>query len=110
MIVATLGVDPHQLFFAASGATLGAGIPSKLGRIRAVSVFAAVVLLSAMFGTAVAELYWPESESAAKASAGLFGLFFHPFVAGIVQGIPDMVKAVIARISGGANSGAGDQQ
>jgi hypothetical protein len=114
MIVAAIGLDPHQLFFAAAGAAVGAGVPKKLGRVRTIFTFVCVVILSAAFGTALAEHAWSGSESMAKAASGFFGLLFHPLLAAAVSGAPDMIKAITEavklRISGGRNNDNGGMQ
>jgi hypothetical protein len=107
MVLATLGVEPHSLLYGAVGATVGVGMAAQMGRVKSVFVFLAVVMLSASFGTAIAAHAWPESSVARNAMSGALGLFFHPLLAGIVSGIPQLVTAVIGRIGNKPN---GDQQ
>lgn len=95
--VAMLGVHPQLLVFAACGAFIGLSFAPAAGRLRAIGVFAAVVLLSAAFGHAGAEWLNLTGAGAPRALAGVIGLVFHPIVGAVVNLAPEVLRSWLLR-------------
>lgn len=105
-----LGVHPQPLFWALVGATLGLSLAPQADRLRAVAVFACVVLSSALLGTWAARTYWDGSLLAADGAAWLLAVAFHPLLIAFLNAVPTLFSTVVGgwlkRFSpGGGGSG-----
>jgi len=102
LVLTTLGVEPQALLWGGIGASIGITVAPQTGRVRAVLTFAAVVLLSALFGTYLAYAHLAGSAVARNACAGALGALFHPLFTAAVAGVPSLVSRLTARFGGPA--------
>lgn len=104
VFVAAIGVDPQQLVWGGIGSIIGAGMAGEMGRWRAIAVFVAVVLLSALLGTAAAVHWFGGAVLWRNVCSAVCALFFHPLIAAVVGLLPKVLEAALARVAvqGGA--------
>ena len=95
--LAPLGVTAPLLWWALCGAMVGAGFAPTVGRWRAMSIFPAVVMLSAkggvLAGAALGAVGALQGEPLAQALAGLIGIGFHPITTTGVRLLPAVASA-----------------
>lgn len=108
MVLNTLGVHPQALLWALIGATLGMSLAPQASRLRAVAVFACVVLSSALLGTWVARTYADASLMAADVVALLMAIAFHPLLIAFLNGAPALLSGWIKRFSAGGGATGGE--
>jgi hypothetical protein len=99
MVLNTLGVHPQALLWALIGATLGMSLAPQASRMRAVAVFACVVLSSALLGTWVARTYADGSLIASDVVALLLAIAFHPLLIAFLNGAPAFLAGWLKRFS-----------
>jgi hypothetical protein len=102
MILATLGVEPQALLWGAVGASIGLTVAPASGRVRAVLMFCAVVMMSALAGTYFAEHHMAGSIVARNAAAAATAALFHPLFTAAVAGLPALVARLTDRLGGPA--------
>lgn len=107
LLLTALGVHPQPLFWALVGATLGMSLATQASRLRAVLVFACVVLASALLGTWVARSYFDGSLVAADGAALLLAVAFHPLLIAFTSAAPALVSGWIGRFAPGGANGSG---
>jgi len=100
LVLTTLGVEPQALLWGGIGASIGVTVAPQAGRVRAVLTFAAVVLLSALFGTYLAHEHLAGSTVARNACSAALGCLFHPLFSAAVAGLPTLVAKITDRIGG----------
>lgn len=94
---AAIGVTWEAVFWASLGAFFGGGLGPRTGRWRAIAGFPLSVLLAAKAGVMWAAwqgagLDGIETARAAEAASAVFGICFHPLVAGLVRLVPALMK------------------
>jgi hypothetical protein len=100
LILTTLGVEPQTLLWAGIGASVGVTAAPQASRARAVFTFAAVVLLSALFGTYIAHEHLAGSALARNFCSAVIGGLFHPLFSAAIAGVPSLVTKLTDLIGG----------
>lgn len=98
LIMAAIGVEPQPIFWALIGATLGLSLAGDSGRLRAIAVFACVVLSSALVGTLMAEAYFADGKGWRNAISLVIAALFHPLFSAFVAAVPGLIQAGLRRI------------
>lgn len=98
LILSATGLDPHVFLYAAAGAYVGALRAPPLGLARAVGVWVAVVLVSAVLGVAIAGAFgWNKSLQHGAVAAGI-ALVFHPTLTVVIDRVPIIFDAILERV------------
>ena len=100
MILATLGVEAQSLMWGAVGASIGLTVAPPASRWRAMLSFVAVVMLSALAGTYIAEHHGAGSAVVRNAAAAAVAALFHPLFQAAVAGVPQLIAMITARLGG----------
>lgn len=98
LILSVTGVDPHVFLYAAAGAYIGALRAPPLGLVRAIGVWVAVVLLSAVLGVALADAAGLGKPLQHGAAASAIALVFHPALSAVVDRVPRIFDAILDRL------------
>lgn len=96
-LLASLGIEPAPLFWALVGASLGMTFAAATTRVRAASVFVAVVLCCSLFGAWLAQRYFSgEAISRNAFSCGL-AIFFHPLLNAAITRLPAAIDGLMRK-------------
>ena len=98
MLVATLGIEPQPLFWAVFGGSLGLSAAADAGRVRAVSVFAAVVMCCSLFGTWLSERYFGSDGTSRNVMSCGLAICFHPLLNASVARLPQVIEAICKKL------------
>lgn len=102
VLLAVTGVEPQPLFWAMVGAVVGLATAPTTGRARAIVVFIAVVLLSALAGTFLANVGFsiapPFVPLARNAFSALIAMIFHPLTTAFVNALPLLLERILSRL------------
>lgn len=92
-IVTSIGVQPQPLFWALIGATLGLSLAAEAGRLRAVSVFVAVIFASALIGSWAAH-HVDATDFGRNGLSLVVAALFHPIFSAAIAQVPAVVASI----------------
>lgn len=102
--LAALGIEPAALFWALVGATLGMSFAAAAGRLRAATVFAAVVLVCSLFGAWLAQRYFSGEPLSRNAFACGLAIIFHPLLNAAIPRLPAAIDGIMRLLRIGSQS------
>lgn len=96
----SLGVTWAIVFFALCGGLFGVSFAPKVGRVRAMAMFPASVLLSAKAGAVIAASF-SLGENQAGGIAALVAILFYPLLTVLSGEAPEIVRSVLRKFGVG---------
>jgi hypothetical protein len=103
--IAILGLEPAPLFWALVGASLGMTFAAAATRLRAVSVFVAVVFACSLFGSFLAHKYSDGEVISRNAFACGLAIFFHPLLNAAITRLPAALDGLMRKFGIGSDTG-----
>lgn len=95
-----LGLPLQPIVWGLIGSFVGAQwAPAMTGR-RALFLYPAAALVSALLGHLAAHQWFSDSRVIANGGAALLAVVFHPLMASVVALVPNLVQKVVARVTG----------
>lgn len=89
---ASIGVTWATVFWALCGTLLAAPMAATVGRLRAMAMFPASVLLAAKAGGLASLTYFAASADIAGGLAAVAGIILHPTISAVVKALPGAIS------------------
>jgi hypothetical protein len=89
---ASIGVTWAVVFWALCGTLFASPVAAGIGRLRAIAMFPASVLLAAKAGGLISLHYFSGSADMAGGMAAVSGIILHPTISALVKGWPGFIS------------------
>ncbi len=103
--LSALGLEPGPLFWALVGASLGMTFAGPATKLRALSVFIAVVLCCSLFGSYLAHRYAEGEWIARNTFSCILAICFHPLLNAAITRLPAFLDGVMRKFGVGGDPG-----